>query len=173
MNHMIPATILLLALAACSPEQAEAPAAANVATEATPPTPAPPQPDTALPTATTATTATASARTLTLDGLGTLKIGAPVPPGSNWAERGAQVSGSCTTVSSPDFPGAYAIVEGGKVRRVTVGQRSDFKLVEGIGIGATEAAVPNYTLTTRSPTMQIGVHSTIGTDTILGTTTNI
>jgi phage tail-like protein len=30
----------------------------------------------------------------------------------------------------------------------------------------------NYILTTRSPTMQIGVHSTIGTDTILGTTTD-
>jgi hypothetical protein len=70
-----------------------------------------------------------------------LKIGQPVPAGSGWAERGAQISDECRTVSSPDFPGVYAIVEGGKVRRVTVGERSDVKLVEGIGAGATEAQV--------------------------------
>ena len=142
MNRKIPAAALLLAIAACSPEPADAPVAANVADEATPPTPAPPLTDAAPPAATApAAAATPSARTLTLEGLGALKIGSPVPPGSNWAERGAQVSGSCTTVSSPDFPGTYAIVERGKMRRITVGQRSDVKLVEGIGTGATEAAV--------------------------------
>ena len=59
----------------------------------------------------------------------------------DWAERGAQISDSCRTVSSPDFPGVYAIVEEGRVRRITVGQRSDVRLAEGIGVGATEAEV--------------------------------
>jgi phage tail-like protein len=39
-------------------------------------------------------------------------------------------------------------------------------------IDLEKPAHTNYTLTTRSPTMQIGVHSTIGTDTILGTSTD-
>lgn len=135
MNHIIPVTVLLLAIAACSPEPADAPVASSVANQGTPPTPAPPRPD-VTPAATKLAT-----NTLTLEGLGALKIGAAVPAGSGWAERGAQIPGSCSTVSSPDFPGAYAIVEGGKVRRVTVGERSDVKLVAGIGTGATEAAV--------------------------------
>jgi len=82
-----------------------------------------------------------AANTLTLEGLGALKIGQPVPTNSGWAERGAQISDECRTVSSPDFPGVYAIVEGGKVRRVSVGERSDVRLAEGIGTGATEAQV--------------------------------
>jgi hypothetical protein len=78
---------------------------------------------------------------LTLEGLGALRIGQAVPAGSGWAERGAQISDECRLISSPDFPGVYAIVEGGRVRRITVGQRSDVKLVEGIGVGASEAEV--------------------------------
>jgi len=83
----------------------------------------------------------ASAGVLRLEGLGDIKIGEMVPRGSSWAARGAQVPGSCRTISSPDYPGAYAIVEGGKVRRITVGERSGVKLVEGIGAGSTEAEV--------------------------------
>ena len=64
-----------------------------------------------------------------------------MPAGSGWAERGAQISDECRTVSSPDFPGVYVIVEGGKVRRITIGERSDVKLIEGIGTGSTEAEV--------------------------------
>src|SRR5690606_23880253 len=86
------------------------------------------------PLAKPSTPATASARTLTLEGLGDLRIGKPVPVGSTWAERGAQIPGECRTVSSPDHPGAYAIVEDGLVRRITIGQRSDVKLAEGIGV---------------------------------------
>lgn len=81
---------------------------------------------------------------LGLEGLGDLRIGQPVPVGSRWAARGAQASDSCTTVSSPDYPGVYAIVTDGKVQRITVGQRSDVKLVEGIGVGATEAQVGQW-----------------------------
>lgn len=152
MKHIVPAAAaVLLFIAACSPEPADAPAESAGTNETPPPTPASPEPAAAPPASTTPTAATPSAakpsaatpsaKTLTLDGLGTLKIGAAVPTGGRWAERGAQVSGSCTTVSSPDFPGAYAIVEGGKVRRISIGQRSDVKLVEGIGTGATEATV--------------------------------
>jgi hypothetical protein len=78
---------------------------------------------------------------LTLEGLGALRIGQAVPAGSGWAERGAQISDVCRTITSPDHSGVYAIVEGGKVRRVTVGERSDVKLIEGIGVGSTEAQV--------------------------------
>ena len=78
---------------------------------------------------------------LTLDGLGELRLDQAVPADSRWAERGAQASDTCRTVTSPDYPGVYAIVEGGKVRRITVGQRSPVELVEGIGVGASEAQV--------------------------------
>jgi len=78
---------------------------------------------------------------LSLEGLGTLRVGRTVPTGSTWAERGAQTSDGCRTVTSPDYPGVYGMVINGKVRRITVGQRSNVKLVEGIGIGSTEKAV--------------------------------
>ena len=83
----------------------------------------------------------AAATILTLDGLGALRIGEPVPEGSGWAERGAQISEECRTVTAPDVPGVYAIVEDGRVRRITLGERSDIKLAEGIGVGASEADV--------------------------------
>lgn len=82
-----------------------------------------------------------AADVLTLAGLGDLKIGEPVPRGSSWSERGAQVPGPCRTVSSPDFPGTYANIEEGRVRRITLGERSKVTLVEGIGAGSTEAEV--------------------------------
>jgi hypothetical protein len=78
---------------------------------------------------------------LALEGLGALRIGEAVPAGSPWRSRGAQIPGSCLTISSPEFPGAYAIVEDGKVRRITVGESSKVTLVEGIGSGASEAKV--------------------------------
>lgn len=86
----------------------------------------------------------AARRVLGLEGLGDLRIGAPIPKGSNWAERGAQAGDACRTVSSPDYAGVYAIVTDGKVRRITVGQRSDVKLVEGIGAGASESDVKKW-----------------------------
>lgn len=81
---------------------------------------------------------------LTLEGLGDLQIGKALPSTGSWAERGAQASDSCRTVMSPDYPGVYAIVNGGKVRRVTVGQRSEVKLIEGIGVGSTENDVGKW-----------------------------
>ncbi|VFR49634.1 hypothetical protein ANT2_2613 [plant metagenome] len=75
-----------------------------------------------------------------LEGLGDLRIGQPVPKSSIWAERGAQASDVCRTVSSPRYPGAYAIVIDNTVQRITLGQRSSLTF-DGLGIGATEQAV--------------------------------
>jgi hypothetical protein len=82
-----------------------------------------------------------SGNILKLEGLGDLRIGLPVPLDSKWTERGAQASDACRTVSSPDFPGVYAIVEQDKVRRITAGQRSVVRLSENIGVGSTEKEV--------------------------------
>ena len=79
--------------------------------------------------------------TLALEGLGDLVIGKPVPKGSSFAQRGAQISDACHTISSPGYPGVYAITEHGEVRRITVGERSEVKLAEGIGVGSSEAEV--------------------------------
>lgn len=128
------ALALTLALGACSPAPTEPtapPAETPAPTAPTSPTPAPP-------------TAPVSANVIGLEGLGDLKLGQPIPAGSTWAARGAQASDSCTTISSPDYPGVYAIVTDGKVQRITVGQRSDVKLVEGIGVGSTEADVKKW-----------------------------
>lgn len=81
---------------------------------------------------------------LTLEGLGAIKVGQAVPAGSGWAVRGAQISDACQTVSSPDYPGVYAMVEGGQVRRISVGGVSDVKLVEGVGVGSSEKEVRGW-----------------------------
>ena len=78
---------------------------------------------------------------LGLEGLGDLRIGLPVTAGSKWTERGAQASDACRTISSPDYPGVYAIIEQGKVRRITAGQRSAVRLIENIGVGSKEKDV--------------------------------
>lgn len=87
--------------------------------------------------------------TLKLEGLGDIEVGKPVPAGSRFALRGGQIPDSeCKTFSSPDYPGVYAIVEGGTVRRISVGGESKVKLVEGIGVGSVEkdvlAAFPGF-----------------------------
>ncbi len=148
MRNLSCAIALAVALAACSSEPersnetlpADAPAA-NVTT-APVPSPATTPVVSASPSATPSPDATRVAgRTLALEGLGALRIGEAVPRGSGWAERGAQIDEGCRTVSSPDYPGVYAIVTEGKVRRITVGQRSNVKLVEGIGVGSPEREV--------------------------------
>lgn len=84
-----------------------------------------------------------SGNVLALEGLGDLRIGRPVPASSKWTERGAQASDACRTISSPDYPGVYAIIEQGKVRRITAGQQSAVKLSEILGVGSTEKEVLN------------------------------
>ena len=125
---------VLLTLAACSSEPSAdrgTAAGAPVAADAEPPeTPQAKRPAPA-----------AAATMLTLEGLGPLRIGQPVPAASGWAERGAQISDECRTVGAPAFPGVYAIVEQGKVGRITLGRNSAVMLAEGIGLGAPEAEV--------------------------------
>ncbi len=157
MRTLVPALALSLALVACSsepdtPNAADPPAATQDVPEADPrpsplATPTPSAAPTPLPSAEQPATGTSLSsppppgKTLALEGLGTLRIGAAVPRGGSWAERGAQIDGDCRTVSSPSYPGVYAIVSGGKVRRITVGERSDVRLIEGIGVGASEREV--------------------------------
>jgi len=85
-----------------------------------------------------------SANTLTLAGLGDLRIGQTVPADSGWRAEGAQVSDMCRVISSPDYPDAYAIVEKGRVQRISIGGGSQVRLAEGIGPGASEAAVKQF-----------------------------
>ncbi len=116
--------------AACSPE-AEAPLAEKTVTT----TPS-------AEVATSAPATAADANTLTLEGLGELRIGEPIPSGSSFASRGAQIPGStCRTLSSPDYPGVIAMTVDGELRRTTVSDGSKVALVEGISAGATETQV--------------------------------
>lgn len=130
------AAALALCLAACSPEPAVAPDRKPMTEDNSGTLTSAPAPPQAPHVPATTRAATVS---LTLNGLGALKIGDMVPAGSGWAESSGQIPGSCRTISSPDFLGVYAIVEDGKVRRITIGERSKLKLVEGIGTGASEA----------------------------------
>ncbi len=115
----------LATLAACSPAADETPA----------------QPaEQKSPAASAAAEQPPAGNDLTLAGLGDLRIGEAVPQGSSWQARGAPVGDGCVTARSDDSPGVYAMIEGGKVRRITAGKGATVKLVEGIAVGATEAA---------------------------------
>lgn len=93
------------------------------------------------PTPVSSSLVSSSSNVLTLEGIGDLRIGRLVPAGSKWTERGAQASDACRTISSPDYPGVYAIIEQGKVRRITAGQSSVVRLSENMGVGSTEKDV--------------------------------
>lgn len=140
---LVAASLAALLLSACGSDPADSsadpkPAASSGANggQAATAEPAP-----AAPAAAPAQAPLTTLSTLTLGGYGGLTIGKPVPAGSDWAARGAQASDACLTLSSPEWPGAYAIVEEGVVRRITVSNKSDAKLIEGIGPGSTEAQV--------------------------------
>lgn len=136
MNHsalFLPFALPLVLLAACAPEAEEPVAEETAVATAEPGSPeaAAPEPGQAV-----------DADTLTLEGLADLRIGQPVPAGSTFASRGAQLPGTtCRTISSPDYPGVYAMTVDGEVRRITVSDDSEVALVEGIAPGATEAEV--------------------------------
>lgn len=132
MKKMLATTALALALTACSAPAPEGEASATPEATASASANATPAPT---------ASATASDRTLTLEGLGKLRIGEAVAADSGWTLGSGQASDVCLVYRSNDFPGAYAIVEGGKVRRISIGERSDVKLVEGIGVGSTRAEV--------------------------------
>jgi hypothetical protein len=143
MKSLLTASVLAVALAACSSEPAKAPEQPGDAATSSA---VPDETVSETPAATSSAPAseTADPKVLSLEGLGDLKIGQAVPAGSHWAERGAQESDACRTVTSPDYPGVYAIVEKGKVQRITLGKRSEVTLVEGIGVGSSEADVKKW-----------------------------
>jgi hypothetical protein len=136
MKQILATTAVALALAACSPNPTAAP---NVTAEATTNAVVPAAPEKAAPPV-----SASPSNVLGLEGLGDLKIGQPVPAKSDWAERDGSLSDFCQTITSPRYPGVYAIVEEGKVRRITVGKRSEVKLAEGIGTGSSEADVRKW-----------------------------
>lgn len=142
MKHSLLPLAAAVALAACSSsDDTQADVAATESAAATTDDSAMADAIDASPAAQRTPVRPANSHVLALEGLGDLLVGKPVPASSSFAERGAQISETCRTVSSPDYPGVYAIVEEGQVRRISVGQRSDVKLIEGVGIGATEAEV--------------------------------
>lgn len=121
----------LLALAGCNKQ---APEPTPTASEAEPTA------DASTPTLATPTAA-ATIAALAPDGIDDLTFGQPVPKSSVWKPAGAQISDACMTYASPKHPEIYAMVEGGKVQRITVKKDAEFKLADGIGYGSTEAAV--------------------------------
>lgn len=135
MTKFLAATALALTLAACS-----APAPDSEAT-ATPDTTASASASATATTPAPSASPSVSARTLTLEGLGKLRIGEPVPADSGWTTSETGGPDACLVYNSRDYRGAYAIVVGGKVRRISIGEGSDVKLVEGIGFGSTRAQV--------------------------------
>jgi hypothetical protein len=78
---------------------------------------------------------------LTTAGLADLKIGGSVPAPSSWSAPASQAADGCATSKSPTYKGVYAILEQGKVQRITLGPDSNVKLAGGIGIGSSEAEV--------------------------------
>ena len=127
-----------ITVAACSPERSSTPDGES----------APPVTDNVMVNGDTTTSTPKApslealpANVLTLEGIGDLRINREVLAGSKWVERGAQASDACRTITSPDYSGVYAIVEQGKVRRITAGQNSDVRLNENIGVGSTEKEV--------------------------------
>lgn len=129
------ALVIAAVAAACAACSQEPPTPTATEAAASPAATAPPAPS---------PEATPAPDVLALEGLGPLRIGEPLPAGGSWTERGAQASDTCRIATSPDYPGAYAIVEGGKVRRISLGERSTVKLAEGIGVGSSEADVRKW-----------------------------
>lgn len=128
MRQILPFSALVsLALGACS-SQPDPAAATKRATPDQPPQAQPTPRSSRLPE-------------LTAQGLGDLRIGQPVPASGGWSSLGATDEDGCTTSSSPALGGVYAIVEQGKIRRITLGPASTVRLTGGLGVGASEAMV--------------------------------
>lgn len=78
---------------------------------------------------------------LSAAGLADLRIGEPVPAPSSWSISGPQGCYNCTIATSPAYNGVSALLEQGKVQRITIGQGSSVQLAGDIGIGTSEADV--------------------------------
>ncbi len=136
----------LALLAACSSQSSpDAEPAADETVSVTPATPMAPE------KTAPANPPAPSANTLTLAGLGDLRIGAAVPATSRWREEEVQASETCRVLTSPDYPRSYAIAEGGKIRRISIGEGSKVRLAQGIGPGTSEADVKKQFPFTETP----------------------
>ncbi len=125
MRYIILPLTAALIVAGCSSEAGDASARADTQASQAPtpkPTPTP--------------IASAGGKTLTLEELGGLTIGQPVPKNSSFTAAEGQIGNGCETLSSPQFPDVYAIRTNGEVRRISVFGDSDVKLVEGVGPGS-------------------------------------
>lgn len=122
------ATVLLVA--ACS-QQAESPVAPEPGVTTAAETPAPgPAPSPGVPA-------------LSAAGFGPHTVGQPIaltgPAPPREADR---ISEDCRLFSDPNLPGVWVMTDGaGVVRRVSVGAPSTLETAQGIGVGASEAAV--------------------------------
>lgn len=76
-------------------------------------------------------------------GLGTIGIGmAPAVAGADMLkEDGVQLSESCRTLKSDQYPRVYVISDGSNVKRITIMDRSEVQTAKGVSVGATEAEV--------------------------------
>ncbi len=126
MKHLIAPALLAFALAACSSEPEPAPEATSEAQDA-------------VPGRVQLSNEARDANTLSPVGLGSLAIGAAPPADSGWREDDVQLSDSCRTLHTADYPESYAMSDGNAIRRITVGVGSPVKTATGIGPGASEA----------------------------------
>lgn len=129
------------ALAACSPSAGDPSGTAPTAATERVTGPTAQARSSALASKAALTSAATRDRVLSLVGLGPLRVGEALPAGGSWAVAGAQAGDGCRAARSKAYPGVYALVEGGTVRRITVRQGSDVTLVEGLGVQSTETEV--------------------------------
>lgn len=125
-----------LALAGCSVEPAPERAAAGNGSALTVPATAP---------APTPSSSPAPVAVLTPQGYDTIRIGAtPAEAGYGLTDDG-NYQDACRIYTSPRLPGLAAMVEDGRIRRVTLFTAregpSPVRTARGIGLGATEAEV--------------------------------
>lgn len=129
------------ALVACSPSTADQTGTAPTAATDRATGPTAQAPSSAPASKAALTSAATGDRVLSLGGLGPLRVGEALPAGGSWAVAGDQAGDGCRAARSKAYPGVYALVEGGTVRRITVRQGSDVTLVEGLGVQSTETDV--------------------------------
>ena len=139
MKFSLPAALSALVLTACSepvapPATPAPPTTSPVATATAAPQPtSPPSPRSAPATA------------LTAQGFDTIRIdAAPADAGYGLADNGAYQD-ACRIYASPRLPGLAVMVDGGRIRRLTLytsrAGASPIRTERGIGIGSTEAQV--------------------------------
>lgn len=80
---------------------------------------------------------------LNAQGLGPLRVGADRAEIVQAMNAAVQRPGdpACELISSPEWPGVVAMIEAGKLSRVTLSRGSVFRTAKGIDVGASERVV--------------------------------